>query len=106
MQKNMQQNMHKICHKICKEYAKYAKKYAKYVISKNISSLYKICKICNEYAKYVSQNLICRICTPHFADGARFQMSGCRVRVRGTVTHVSLAAAMIRVPTRAGPRAP
>jgi hypothetical protein len=28
----------------------------------------KICKICNEYAKYVSQNLICRICTPHFAD--------------------------------------
>ncbi len=30
----------------------------------------KICKICNKYAKYVSQNLICRICTPHFADGA------------------------------------
>jgi hypothetical protein len=28
----------------------------------------KICKICNKYAKYVSQNLICRICTPHFAD--------------------------------------
>ncbi len=28
----------------------------------------KICKICNEYAKYVSQNLICRIWTPHFAD--------------------------------------
>ncbi len=30
----------------------------------------KICKICNKYAKYVSQNLICRICTPHFADDA------------------------------------
>ncbi len=28
----------------------------------------KICKICNKYAKYVSQNFICRICTPHFAD--------------------------------------
>ncbi len=28
----------------------------------------KICKICNKYAKYVSQNLICRICIPHFAD--------------------------------------
>ncbi len=35
---------------------------------KKIQVYPKICKICNKYAKYVSQNLICIICTPHFAD--------------------------------------
>jgi hypothetical protein len=50
------QNMQKKC-KIChiKKHFKFIPKYAKYA---------------NKYAKYVSQNLTCRICTPHFADAA------------------------------------
>jgi hypothetical protein len=36
----------------------------------------KICKICIEYAKYVSQNVICRICTPHFADDRASEKNG------------------------------
>ncbi len=65
-----------ICNKIC---TKYDIKYATNMqnMQKNMQNMSyqktfqvypKICKICNEYAKYVSQNLICRICTPHFAD--------------------------------------
>ncbi len=59
--------MSKIC-RICKnnmhicrinKHFKFVPKCAKYV------------KICKKYAKYVSQNPICRICTPHFADGSR-----------------------------------
>ncbi len=46
----------KICKKICK--ICHIKKHFKFIL----------CKICNKYAKYVSQNVICRICTPHFAD--------------------------------------
>jgi hypothetical protein len=41
------------------------KKYAKYVMSiKYVTNDKKYAK----YAKYVSQKIICRICTPHFAD--------------------------------------
>jgi hypothetical protein len=69
MQTNMQQNMHKIWLKICKQYANTQKKYAKYVRSINISSLSQNMQICKKYAEYVSQNPICRICTPHFVDG-------------------------------------
>ena len=48
----------------------------------------KICKICNKYAKYVSQKLICRICTPHFADGRGAVNAGPRITVEPTVlTH-------------------
>ena len=64
------------CNKIC---TKYDIKYATNMqnMQKNMQNMSdhktlqvypKICKICNKYAKYVSQNLICRICTPHFAD--------------------------------------
>ncbi len=64
------------CNKIC---TKYDMKYVKNMqnMQKNMQNMSdqkifqvcpKICKICNKYAKNVSQNLICRICTPHFAD--------------------------------------
>jgi hypothetical protein len=65
-----------ICTKIC---TKYDIKYATNMqnMQKNMQNMSyqktfqvypKICKICKKYAKYVSQNVICRICTPHFAD--------------------------------------
>ena len=67
----------KICKKICTKYdIKYAinmqnmqKNMQNMSDHKTLQFYPKICKICNKYAKYVSQNLICRICTPHFADG-------------------------------------
>ena len=70
----------RICKQICKKICtKYDIKYATNMqnMQKNMQNMSdhktlqvypKICKICNKYAKYVSQNLICRICTPHFAD--------------------------------------
>jgi hypothetical protein len=66
-----------ICNKICTKYdIRYAinmqnmqKNMQNMSYQKTFQVYPKICKICNEYAKYVSQNLICRICTPHFADG-------------------------------------
>ncbi len=77
----------RICKQICKKICtKYDIKYATNMqnMQKNMQNMSdhktfqvypKICKICNKYAKYVSQNLICRICTPHFADA--HSGSGC-----------------------------
>ncbi len=71
--------MQKICKKICKKYdIKYVKNMQN--MQNNMQNMSdqktfqvcpKICKICNKDAKYLSQNLICRICTPHFADGSK-----------------------------------
>ena len=73
----------KICKKICRKYdIKYATNMQN--MQKNMQNMSdhktlqvypKICKICNKYAKYVSQNLICRICTPHFADDEYFTVN-------------------------------
>ncbi len=76
----------RICKKICKKICtKYDTKYTTNMqnMQKNMQNMsdhktfqvyHKICKICNKYAKYVGQNLICRICTPHFADGSSQHM--------------------------------
>ncbi len=74
-----------ICNKICTKYdIKYAtnmqnmqKNMQNMSDKKTLKVCRRICKICNKYAKYVSQNLICRICTPHFADGVSAPASWC-----------------------------
>ncbi len=68
-QTNMQQNMHKILHKICQNMQNMQKNMQNMSDQKIFAFCTKICKICDKYAKHVSQNLICRICTLHFADG-------------------------------------
>ncbi len=94
----------RICKQICKQICtKYDIKYAKNMqnMQKNMQNMLdhktlqvcpKICKICNKYATYVSQNLICRICTPspHFADVAQAQLCSFLVARAGLVKSVHL----------------
>ena len=61
--------MHKICNK--------------YAVPHNYASYEKICKNMQKmqlYARYANMIFICKICTPHFADGAQ----ALRLRVRSS----------------------
>jgi hypothetical protein len=106
----------RICKQICKKICtKYDIKYATNMqnMQKNMQNMSdhktlqvypKICKICNKYAKYVSQNLICRICTPHFADGVIIQPVTATVTDQAHRVSLRVPLNSLDFPRPAGPR--
>ncbi len=62
-------DMHKILHKIYNKICKICKsKHVKYYISIKYCNMSRMLQYICKIGKYVSQNIICRICTIHFAD--------------------------------------